>query len=275
MMEGILHASEHAMNALAAPFLAAFLLTVPLLAVPLLAVPAGASGAEITVSAAASLKEAFSEAAEHFRRASGVTVHLNFASSNTLLRQLRGGAPADVLATADQATMDEAADPAGGTPVILPATRRDFAANQLVLITPAGGTAAPGLDALRAPSFSRIAMGSPESVPAGRYAREAMTAARVWDALAPRLIFGNNVRQVLAYVQRGEADAGIVYRTDALRAGNAVRIDCELQGHTPVTYPIAVTAHSTAPEEARRFLDYVLSPAGQETLARHGFSTLR
>jgi len=246
-----------------------------LLAALLLAVPAAASCAEITVSAAASLKDAFSAAAEAFHRESGVSVHLNFASSNTLLRQLRGGAPADVLATADQATMNEAADPAEGAPVILPGTRRSFAANQLVLITPAGGRPAPGLDSLHSPDFRRIAMGTPESVPAGRYAREAMERAGLWDALAPRIIFGNNVRQVLAYVQRGEADAGIVYRTDALSAGRAVRVEAALEGHTPVTYPIAVTALSAAPEEARRFLDYVLSPAGQETLARYGFSPVR
>ena len=229
--------------------------------------PAVLQAAELTVSAAASLTNAFMDIARDFSEATGAKVYLNFASSNNLLRQMQGGAPVDIFASADQETMDKAEK--GG--LILGETRRNFAKTDLVVITPAKSQAAQSPASLTEGRFKSIAIGNPQSVPAGRYAQEALTYEGLWERLSTKFVFGNNVRQVLRYVQQGEADAGIVYRTDALTLPDKVRIDAELKGHTPVTYPIAVAAHSSESELARKFLEYVLSSEGQAVLSRYGF----
>ena len=164
----------------------------------------GAFAAELTVSAAASLSESFTQISQEFTKETGVKVNLNFASSNNLLRQMEQGAPVDVFASADQETMDSAQKKS----LIDPATRKNFALNDLVLITPASGSLA-GPEALAGADVKHIAIGTPESVPAGRYAREALTSAGMWENLRSKFVFGNNVRQVLSYIQRGEADAGL------------------------------------------------------------------
>ena len=229
-----------------------------------------AAAAELTVSAAASLSESFTQISQEFTKETGVKVNLNFASSNNLLRQMEQGAPVDVFASADQETMDTAQ----GKSLVDPATRRDFALNDLVLITPADGTLTSP-EELADAKVKHIAVGTPESVPAGRYAREALTSAGTWDKLQDKLVFGNNVRQVLSYIQRGEADAGFVYRTDALAGGKDVRIVTAMTGHKPVCYPIAVTKDSADREAAQKFVDFVLSPRGLEILAHYGFSQVK
>lgn len=229
-----------------------------------------AGAAELTVSAAASLSESFTQIAQEFTRGTGVKVNLNFASSNNLLRQMEQGAPVDVFASADQETMDSAQK----KELVDPATRRNFALNDLVLITPADGRLS-GPEALTGADVKHIAIGTPESVPAGRYAREALTSAGMWEALQSRFVFGNNVRQVLSYIQRGEADAGFVYRTDALAGGKDVRIVTAMTGHKPVCYPIAVTKDSAEKQTAQKFVDFVLSDRGLEILADHGFSPVK
>lgn len=229
-----------------------------------------AMSAELTVSAAASLSESFTQISQEFTKDTGVKVNLNFASSNNLLRQMEQGAPVDVFASADQETMDSAEQKA----LVDPATRRDFALNDLVLITPASGKLT-GPEDLTEAEVKHIAIGTPESVPAGRYAREALTSAGTWDKLQNKFVFGNNVRQVLSYIQRGEADAGFVYRTDALAGGKDVRIVTAMTGHKPVCYPIAVTKDSASKDVAQKFVDFVLSPRGLKILAHYGFSPVK
>lgn len=238
-----------------------------LLALCLSLAPLSAQAAEIVVSAAASLTNAFKEVAAAFEKARpGVTVRLNFAASNPLLKQMLEGAPVDVFASADQETMDKAA--AGK--VIDPASRADFARNSLTLIVPEGGASPAAVTDLTA--MKRIAVGKPESVPAGRYARQSLTAAGIWDALQPKLIYGASVRQVLDYVARGEVDAGIVYATDAAQQADRVHVALVLGDHTPVLYPIAVATTGTNPQDGRAFLDFVRSEKGQAILARYGFA---
>lgn len=230
-------------------------------------VACNALAAEMTVSAAASLTDAFGEMKALFEKAHpGLVVNTNFAASNPLLRQLEEGAPADVFATADQQTMDKAV--AAG--VVDPATRRNFALNDLVLIVPKGAKKPAGLEDLK--GMRRIAVGNPDSVPAGRYAREALRAAGLWESLLPECVRAASVRQALAYVARGEADAGFVYRTDALQMGDKVEIALTVGEHEPVLYPIAVATTGADPAAGREFVDFVLSPEGQRVLARYGFS---
>jgi molybdate transport system substrate-binding protein len=163
------------------------------------------------VSAAASLTNAFQDIARAFEKAHpGSKVVLNFAASGPLLQQIRQGAPVDVFASADQETMDKAA-----AAQLLAPGRVDFAANTLVVVQPAAAGSSPKAWPIWPPRLARLATGSPASVPVGRYTLEAVKAAGLEAELQPRWIYADSVRQVLAYVARGEVDAGFVYRTDA------------------------------------------------------------
>ena len=235
------------------------------LAVCVLALPAAA--AEMTVSAAASLTDAFTELKGLFEQQNKkLTVNTNFAASNPLLKQLQEGAPVDLFATADQATMDKAAE----AKVIDPATRKTFALNDLVLIVPKDAKKPADLADLK--NFKRIALGNPESVPAGRYTQAALTTAGLWESLAPQYIHGESVRQVLDYVAKGEVDAGFVYRTDALKMADKVEVVMNVEGHDPVSYPIAVATTGKNAKMGQKFLDFVLSEEGQAVLGKYGFS---
>lgn len=237
-----------------------------------LAAPARAADGpptEIIVSAAASLTDAFRSVAQAFEAEHpDVQVTLNFAASGVLLGQLRQGAPVDVLATADETTMDRAAN----DKLVDGASRTDFAANSLVVITPREGPAPATLKSLTDPRWKRIAIGTAASVPAGAYAREALDAAGLTAALEPRLIYGANVRQVLAYVARGEVDAGFVYRTDAMAQADKVSVAFDVALPQPVRYPIAVVRASRHAAAAHSFMDFVRTAAAQAILARFGFS---
>lgn len=240
----------------------------PLLAALLALSTAGAGAAELTVSAAASLTDAFKEIAQAYEKQHpGDKVLLNFAASGALLQQMAKGAPVDVFASADGETMDAAVKQG----LVKAADRKDFARNALVLVVPTNATPFKTLDQLRAPNVTRIAIGNPASVPVGRYTRDALDAAGLWTALMSKIINTTNVRQALDYVARGEVDAGFVYATDARQFRDKVRVAFEVPLARPVIYPIARTSAAGAPIEAARFVAWVLSPAGQAILARYGF----
>jgi len=230
--------------------------------------PAVVQAADLTVSAAASLTEAFGAIKQAFEKANpGTTVITNFAASGPLLRQIENGAPVDVFASADEKTMDQGV----AKHLLAVNTRADFTRNALVLIQPADSKLAlKSLADLTLPGVRRIALGNPETVPVGRYAREALQNAKLWDTLAPKLVPGESVRQTLDYVVRGEADAGFVFATDAKISAGKVRVVAEVPTITSVTYPIAVVASSKNPK-AKAFVDFVLSPAGQSILQGYGF----
>jgi molybdate transport system substrate-binding protein len=224
---------------------------------------------ELIVSAAASLTNAFGEIGKKFEAANaGTRVVFNFAASGALLQQIDKGAPVDVFASADQKTMDQAKE----KNLILSDTRRDFVSNELVLIVP-GQTKIPmtALKDLTLKDVERIAVGNPETVPAGRYAQEVLTNAGIWLELTPKLIFGDSVRQVLDYVGRGEVDAGIVFLTDAETAKDKVKVALEAKDHKPVTYPISVVSATKNKDLAKRFVDFVSSKEGREVLTKYGF----
>ncbi|MFG6413580.1 molybdate ABC transporter substrate-binding protein [Roseateles sp. DC23W] len=234
----------------------------------LLALPGFASAQQLTVSAAASLTDAFKEIGPKFEASKpGATVRFNFAASGVLLQQIAQGAPVDVLASADQGTMNRGAE----QKLIAADTRRDFAANELVLVTPPDGTVMALRD-LSQPAVRRIAVGKVASVPVGRYTQQALEGAQLWAALVPKLVFADNVRQVLDYVSRGEVEAGFVYRTDAGLAKGKVRIAMTVGGHAPVTYPVAVIADSKQAALARDFVSFLNAAESQSILARYGFA---
>jgi molybdate transport system substrate-binding protein len=228
-----------------------------------------AQATELTVSAAASLTNAFKELAPGFEAQNpGSKLLLNFAASDALLAQIAKGAPVDVFASADQETMDKAQ----AQKLLVPDSRRNFANNALVLITPIEGATHPAaLADLGKAEVKRVALGKPEGVPAGRYAKGALEAARLWVAVEPKAVYATNVRQALDYVARGEVDAGFVYATDAAVQKDKVRVVTAVPTETPISYPVAAVAGGSNAELARKFIDYLLAPAGQTVLARYGF----
>jgi molybdate transport system substrate-binding protein len=239
-----------------------------------LSIPCFGSGAahaqqELLVSAAASLTNAFGEVGKQFEAANpGVKVIFNFGASGALLQQIDKGAPVDVFASADQKTMDRAKERS----LILPETRQDFVSNGLVLIVPIDSKlGVKGVKDLADPRIARIALGNPETVPAGRYTQEALTNAGLWEKLKAKFIYAENVRQALDYVTRGEVDAGFVFATDAAVAKDKVQVSAVTEGHTPIHYPVAVVAGTKKKELSQRFVDFLLGSQGRDILALYGF----
>jgi molybdate transport system substrate-binding protein len=234
-----------------------------------LAGPASATAAELVVSAAASLTDAFQAVGKAYEgRHPDTRVVLNFAASDVLLRQISNGAPADVFASADQAAMDKAV--AAGA--VDPATRRDFASNRLVLVVPKDGRVhVTSVAGLRDRTVKRVAFGDPASVPAGRYTRSALEHQGLWDTVSAKAVLAQNVRQGLDYVARGEVDAGFVFATDASIVRDKVDVAAIVPTPVPITYPIAVVAGSKQAAEAGRFEAFVQSVEGRAILAGFGF----
>jgi len=231
--------------------------------------PLTALAADLTISAAASLSNAFKELGPAFEAQNpGTAVVFNFGASDALLAQIVRGAPADVFASADQETMDRA----GAQRLLTSGSRRNFVANTLVMIVPSDSALGLKTPAdLQKPEVKRVAIGNPASVPAGRYAKGSLEAAKLWAAVEPKTVLAQNVRQALDYVARGEVEAGFVYTTDALMMKDRVKVAATVPIDTAITYPIASVAGSPNPDAARKFLAFVLTPAAQAVLARYGF----
>ena len=188
-------------------------------------------------------------------------VIFNFAASGALLQQIDKGAPVDVFASADQKTMDQAKEKS----LIMTETRKDFVSNGLVLIVPKDSKLAiKGVKDLADPKIARIALGNPETVPAGRYTQEVLTNAGLWETLKPKFIYAENVRQALDYVGRGEVDAGFVFATDAIVAKDKVQVAAVAEGHQPIRYPVAVIAGTKKKDLSQRFIDFLLGKSRPE-----------
>jgi molybdate transport system substrate-binding protein len=157
--------------------------------------------------------------------------------------------------------------------LLAPGTRRTLLSNELVLIVPAGAKAKPsGLTGLEDATVRHIAIGNPASVPAGRYARDALQKAGLWSKLEPKYVFAQNVRQALDYVARAEADAGIVYSTDAVIMAGKVVIAAAVPLDRPIVYPVAIVKDARNRASAESFLRSLGSPQARAIFARYGFS---
>lgn len=237
-----------------------------------MAMPAGAQSPPLRVFAASSLQESLNAVAAAWTSHSQQRVLVNYAASSLLAKQIEELAPADVFISADQEWMDYLQQRGR-----LDATSRfDLIGNRLVLIAPAASAQTLSLveaDALIAAlGSSRLAVAETASVPAGRYARQALVKLGAWDALSSRLAQADNVRGALAFVARGEAPLGIVYATDA-QAEPKVRVVATFaeDSHDPIIYPVARVAGSDA-ASAQEFLDFLRSAEAQAIFTHAGFS---
>lgn len=230
-----------------------------------------ATAAELTVSAASSLTESFREIAAAYEKANpGTGVDLNFAASGVLLQQIARGAPVDVFASADQATMEQALQRG----LVVPATNQVFAVNSLWVVVPPQARQKPAsLAALATSPVKRVAIGNPDSVPVGRYARQALQQAGLWSAVQAKMISTQNVRQSLDYVARGEVEAGFVYATDAQAMSDRVQRAFQVPVPGGISYPVAMVKTTRDPQQAQGFIAFVRSPQGQAILRRHGFGS--
>lgn len=228
-----------------------------------------AAAQQLTVAAAASLTEAMQEVARAFQAARpGLSVDLQFAASGVLLQDIANGKPVDVFASADTDTLARGVQ----RRLLLAETQREFVTNALVLVVPTDRSSpVQRLQDLARPEVRRIAIGRIATVPAGRYAKQAIDAQRLWPALQQKIVFGDSVRAVLDAVASGDADAGFVYSTDVALAGQRVRVVQTLALTTPIRYPAIVVATSREPALAREFIAFLNQPPAQAVFRRYGF----
>jgi molybdate transport system substrate-binding protein len=195
-------------------------------------------------------------------------IHFNLGASGTLQRQIEQGAPVDIFISASEDQMNSLESKR----LLLPGTRRDLVRNTVVLIVPKGKTGISSFQDLARPEVKLIAIGEPQTVPAGKYAQEVLTHFHLYDQLKPKFVLGKDVRQVLTYIITGNADAGIVYATDAMTAQEVTVVaTAPADSHSPVIYPVAILKSSKEADEAKRFLDFLTGTKAQDVFEKYGF----
>jgi molybdate transport system substrate-binding protein len=231
-----------------------------------------AQPSDVLIFAAASLKNAIDDLAAPCKEATGVGYKASYAASSTLAKQIAEGAPADVFISADLEWMDDVAR----RNLIESASRVNLLGNDLVLVAPKASSVAlkiaPNFGLAVALGNGRLAVADPAAVPAGLYAKAALTSLGVWNSVSSRLAPSENVRAALLLVSRAEAPLGIVYRTDALADASVRIVDVFPESsHPPIVYPAALTARARA--SARAVLDYLRGPAARAVFETQGFRT--
>jgi len=226
----------------------------------------------VRIFAAASLTNILTEISAQWERRGHPAPRLAFGGSATMARQLAAGAPADLFVAADGRWMDELEKQGR----LVPGTRTDLLGNELVLIAPRGRRfdveLRPGFPFSRAFS-GKLCIGEPDVVPAGTYAKQSLESLQWWDSLQGRIVGTEDVRSALAFVERGECAAGIVYTTDAAISDRVVVIArFPLQSHAPIVFPVALLMNATP--QAHDYLAYLRSQAAAAIFRRHGFVPL-
>lgn len=240
------------------------------LAIPWLAL-CRLSAEEITVFAAASLTNALTEIGAKYQASTGDKLIFNFAASNTLVRQIEAGAPADVFFSADDAQMDVLAKQG----LIDPTTRTALLGNSLVIVTAPAGPVIANVADLAGESVRRISVGNPKAVPAGVYAKTYLEKQGLWNALQPKLIPAESVRAALAVVESGNAEAGIVYKTDAASSRNVkVALEIPAAEGPEIVYPAALVSQSGHAAAAKKFLAHLAGREAGVEFSKLGFTRL-
>jgi len=238
----------------------------------LISIPAEPASAKekttLLVSAAASLKDGLDRIEEIYEKSHpDIDLQFNLGSSGTLQKQIEQGAPADIFLSAGKKQMDALID------AKLIAKSMLLLKNDLVLVVPSDSNLKiKSVKELTDKAIKKVAIGQPESVPAGQYAKETLEVRKVWDPLKSKLVYAKDVRQVLTYVESGNAEAGFVYRTDAL-SSNKVKIALKVHSyaHKPIVYPAAVLKESKHSDEANDFYEYLQSSEAKAVFTSFGF----
>ncbi|MGD1804935.1 molybdate ABC transporter substrate-binding protein [Dapis sp. BLCC M126] len=232
-----------------------------------------ASRINLTVSAAASLKDVMTEIKPIYEQEkTNVSLTLNLASSGSLRQQIEQGAPVDLFISASPSHINMLQEKG----IIIDESPRNLLKNQMVLIVPQENTASVNtFQDLTKDPISKISIGEPKSVPAGRYGKEVLTSLGIYEAVEPKIVFAKNVRQIVNYVATGNIDAGIVYRTDT-NASEEVKIvaNAPEKSHTPVVYPIAIIKDSKNIEAAKQLEEFMFTPEVKAVFEKYGFITL-
>jgi len=250
------------------------LLTAAVLTLAAGTVPAAAQGRDVLAFAAASLKNALDDIAAQWQRESGKKAAISYAASNTLIKQIEQGAPADIFISADLDWMDYGQQKG----LIKPDTRSNLLGNRLVLVAPKDSNISanirPGFDLAALLKGGRLAMGNVDAVPAGKYGKAALEKLGAWDGVKDKIAQAESVRAALLLVARGEAPLGVVYQTDAASDPTVKIVGTFPENtHPPIVYPIALTKESTSPD-ASAFLNFIHSPAARSIFERQGFTVL-
>jgi len=228
---------------------------------------------QLTISAAASLKEALETIRDHYQKEHPeTTLTFNFGGSGSLQKQISQGAPVDLFFSAAKDKFELLVD-AG---LIAKEDGVDLLENSLVLVVPKGGQSVKNFADLAKPEVKKISIGIPETVPAGTYAKESLVNTGIWKDVEDKIVYAKDVRQVLSYVETGNVDAGIVYKTDALVSEKAdIAAEADPATHTPVVYPVGVIKDSKNYDAAKKFFEYLQTDEAIEVFEEHGFSVKR
>ena len=223
---------------------------------------------KLTVSAAASMQDALQEIANLYnQKQPQAKIVFNFGSSGSLQHQIEQGAPIDLFISAAPQQMDRLEQ----QELLLSETRKDLVKNQMVLVVPQDKAQINDFSDLGKQSVEQIALGEPNSVPAGQYAREILTNLNLSDKVASKAVYAKDVRQVLNYVATKNTDAGIVYQTDARNAKVKIVATAPETAYSPVVYPVAVVRDSKNSLAARQMLEFLFTPEAQAIFKRYGF----
>lgn len=222
----------------------------------------------LTVSAAASLTDALQEVGDAFYDShTDIKVDFNFGGSGALRQQISQGAPADLFFSASQSDFDMLTEDGS----IDSELSSNLLKNDLVLVTPKDGSTVTSFENLT--EAEQIGVGTPESVPAGKYAMEAFETMGLTEDLESKLVYAEDVRAVLTYVERGEVDAGLVYRTDALTSDEVEIVDtAPADSHAPIVYPVGLINASENAEAAETFYDFLQTDEALAIFEEYGFT---
>jgi len=227
------------------------------------------SNTSLLISAAASLKDILEEIKPLYQQSKpNVKISYNFGSSGALQQQIEQGAPADIFISAAKKQVD-ALEQKG---LLVAGTRNIIAKNRLVLVVPKNSVGITSFYNLKDAKVKKIAIGEPRSVPAGQYAQQVLEKLKIWNQVKPKLVFANNVRQVLASVETGNAEAGLVYITDA-KISNKVKIivAADEKYHSAIIYPLAVVKRSKNLAAAKEFSQFLSSEQTKTVFKKYGF----
>lgn len=226
---------------------------------------------ELTISAASSLQDALTDIKASFEKAHpNVHINFNFGASGSLQQQISQGAPADLFYSAAEDKFDQLVKDG-----LIEENGIDLVRNELVLVVPKD-SAAKIKSFQDLPKADKLSIGTPESVPAGKYAKESLENMNIWNGIKEKVVYAKDVRQVLTYAETNNVDAGIVYKTDALISDKVDIVDtADEKTHAPIIYPLGVIKDTSHPEEAKLFYDYLQNAESMSIFEEYGFKGLK